>query len=145
MKKGVPLARKTPMSRARMKAKTLDPAASLGYAASREAILARSGGRCEICTCRLTLATLHAHHRRSRSAGRRDDGPANLVACCGPCHNGSNYSLHANPLNAVAHGRIISRHDRRAPSQIPVSLASGWCLLGDDGRRVPLPAWTPGP
>lgn len=136
------LIRKTPLSKARARAKTLDPAKSLAYASSREALLERARGKCEICTAKINLATMHAHHRRARSAGQRDDGLANLLALCSQDHNGGNHSIHALPFNAVAHGRIISKYDQRKPCQVPVALAGGWFLLGDDGSRVPLPGWT---
>lgn len=140
------MVRKTPLGRARLAAAgRLAPDRSLEYSAAREAVLERSGHRCEICGRLLNLSTLHAHHRRARSAGQRDDSLPNLLALCGPCHNGGNFSVHAVPLNATVHGRIISRHDKRKPCQVPVSLRQGWCLLGEDGRAVLLPEWTPGP
>jgi hypothetical protein len=135
------IARRTPLAKARVKAKPPE----LEYASVREAVYARARGRCEVCSARITLESMHVHHRRARSAGHRDDGLANLLGLDAACHNDGTHSLHGSPLNAVAHGRIISRHDRRAPHQVPVSLSGGWVLLTDDGRSIPLPGWTPGP
>lgn len=139
------ISRRTPLSRARLKAKPPVPAAGDGYTSAREAVHARSGSRCEVCGVKIDLASFHAHHRRARSSGRRDDGLANLAACCGPCHNGSDQSIHANPSIASAYGWIISRHDRRPPSMVPILRRDDWCLLTDDGRAIDLPGWAPGP
>lgn len=102
------------------------------YAAAREVVLARSGGHCELCGSRLTLESMHAHHRARRSGGH-DDSPANLLALCARSHE----QVHARPTMSIAFGQLISAWSKVPPSEIPVELRDGKWLLGDDGRRFP--------
>lgn len=137
MKRSGGITRRSTLSKARLKAA---PTAGEAYATAREAVSARAGGLCECCGTRTPVALGHAHHRRRRSAGR-DDGPANLTWCCLRCHE----AIHTAPRASLLQGRLISRHDKRPPSMVPVLLRHGWCLLSDDGRAIPLPGWVPLP
>ena len=126
-----PITRRTPLSRARLRSR---PPEAPAYVSAREAVHARCRGHCELCGNRVSVSSMHAHHRRPRSGGR-DDSLSNLLGMCGACHS----TTHAHPAAAVEDGRIISRYDQRPPAMVPVSLRGGWFLLGDDGSRTSLP------
>ena len=127
------------MARSRLRAPRQDPQKAAGYARARETVHDRAGGRCEVCTARVSCGQMHAHHRLPRSAGR-DDSPSNLMCLCARCHG----IVHGSPTGAVNAGWVIPRHDLRRPDQVPVILVVGgrsaWFLLGGDGSRIPLPA-----
>lgn len=97
----------------------------LEYELAREIILARCKARCEGCGRRITLDSMHAHHRKARSAGR-DDRPINLLAFCWRCHGWT----HANPRKARELGWIV--RGRELPEEVPVmanEVFRGWAGL----------------
>lgn len=102
------------------------------YAAAREVVLARSGGHCEACGARVTLESMHAHHRAARSGGR-NDSPANLLGLCRRDHE----RVHSRPTMSRELGQIIPSWSTADPGEVPVELRDGCWLLGDDGRRFP--------
>ena len=76
-----------------------------------------------------------------RSAGIKAEWihkPANLLLFCGQgseddtCHG----KCKSQYDESLANGHIISRFDKRLPSEIPVLLYGGWFLLDDDGGKV---------
>jgi 5-methylcytosine-specific restriction endonuclease McrA len=84
----------------------------------REALFARSDGRCEIGGCFLSDTGLEAHHRKLRSQGG-GHGLENLLALCPRHHR----EAHAGPDAAVAAGWIVPREGR--PVNRPVTLWTG--------------------
>lgn len=70
----------------------------------REAVLRRSGGRCEAkadlsgCTDRVE----HYHHRKLRSQGGLGT-KVNCLGVCGPCHT----HIHAHPTLAYMRGWLV--------------------------------------
>jgi hypothetical protein len=82
---------------------------------SRDAIRARSGGRCEArCSTACTGIAAHAHHRQPRELG--DQRPVNGLDVCWVCHA----LIHSSPLRrlVMARGLIVSRY--RDPASVPV-------------------------
>lgn len=68
----------------------------------RRQVLVRAEGRCEArFTSHCSGVVEHLHHRRRRSQGGGDTA-ANLVACCGFCHE----AIHASPARAVVEGLL---------------------------------------
>lgn len=74
------------------------------YAVSRASVYARSKGRCEGCGRRLTMASMHFHHRLPRQP-LRDDRPINGLGLCLWCHD----RCHAYPMVARELGWIVRR------------------------------------
>jgi hypothetical protein len=68
--------------------------------AVRQAVTARSGGRCEFPSC--PSAFDHLHHRRRKSQGGKHDEET-LMALCFRHHQ----LIHDNPAWAMAHGWLI--------------------------------------
>lgn len=123
--------RRTPLSRARLRAK---PKPDDGYAQARHGVHGRAKSRCERCGDHLPFAAVHAHHRKPRSAGR-DDSVPNLLALCRACHT----HVHANPAESYRCGWLIRRSDFRAPEMVPVRVWQlGWALLTPEGGVRPL-------
>lgn len=109
------------------------------YVKSRAIVFCRAGGRCEACAAPITLGSMHAHHRRPRSAGR-DDSPCNLLGLCSSCHGW----VHDHPLMAVGAGYSITRAGE-APSLAGVRFVHGWFLLTEAGDKIALPCGPTGP
>jgi 5-methylcytosine-specific restriction endonuclease McrA len=63
------------------------------------ALLARSGGMCEICG---TYAAAERHHRLRRSQGGGNELD-NLLHLCPPCHG----IVHAYPVLSYEHGWLL--------------------------------------
>lgn len=106
-------------------------AQATGYQQARLIIWERAGGHCEMTGCGRVISTdgMNAHHRRLRSAGGTDC-PCGLMALCALCHH---QRVHAHPANARDHGWIISRFDKRDPSQVGMLLAAGFRFFTCDG------------
>lgn len=75
-------------------------------AASRQAVFARSAGRCEARWDGCTGVVQHAHHRLRRSQGGKHT-PENLLAVCSHCHE----RIHANPARAFELGHLLKPTD----------------------------------
>lgn len=56
------------------------------WSRTRETVLARAGGRCELCGC--IGFDLDCHHLASGPLRRKYEAPNSVVACCRTCHNG---------------------------------------------------------
>jgi hypothetical protein len=118
---------------------------TMKYADARLAVWTRALGRCEICGVSITMDTMQAHHRLSRSVGA--DCVCNLLALCGDSHR----SVHSYGAESRELGWIISKYDQRAPSNVPVvrrdplrvgaAVPGVWVLLYCDTGigRVPFP------
>lgn len=99
----------------------------------RKILFERAGGRCELCSARITIDSMEGHHRQSRSVG--PDCPANGLGLCARCHHDE---VHAQPERSIEQGWITSRHHRQPCTQ-PVYLDQhGWVRLGCDGTIEPL-------
>lgn len=126
--------RRTPLRRTRMRRA---PAPSRPeMAGARESVYERAGHRCELCARRLTLVSMHAHHRLTRRHG--EDCACNLLCLCGDCHTAAAWAVHRQVAVSREAGRILSRHDTRPASGVPVLLAAGEVLLTCDGRYISL-------
>lgn len=121
MKRGGPLARRTPLKaskglrRTRMKesptAKKRREEYEERMALARPVLVFRSRGRCEgtiplVCTGWFE----DAHHRILRSRGG-DEDPENLIALCAMCHRW----VHDHPKEATELGLMASNHDFHNP------------------------------
>lgn len=104
------------------------------YQAAREAVYGRCGGFCEFPSCgrRISLEGMQAHHRKLRSAGG-PDCPCNLMALCAFDHHGK---VHAYPAHSRDAGWIVSRFEKRTPSQVGLAMREGFKFLSCDGRVV---------
>lgn len=108
----------------------------------RETALARDGYRCFRCGRPITGGVpSEAHHRLTRRFG--PDTPDNLITLCGFGNNlsdadGRTYChgwVHQNGREARQQGWVISRHDTRPPSQVPVKhWEHGMVLLSADAQ-----------
>lgn len=133
--RGAPLVRKSQLQRTAAKprqpaqrstagTKTPRPSTTIPQAA-RDAVAARSGGRCEIqapgpCTGQAT----DVHHRLRRRDGGHDVD--NLLHACRHCHG----KAHAHPELARAFGWIVSAWS--SPGTTPLMLRGDrWVLLSD--------------
>jgi hypothetical protein len=75
--------------------------------AARSAVIARSGGRCELrVAANCARIVHHVHHIRRRSQGGGDDAD-NLLGVCSPCHD----YVHAHPDWAQRHGALVRTGD----------------------------------
>lgn len=101
-----------------------------------QALVARSGGRCECCGRRLDPGDRwERHHRQRRQVG--GDRLANLLRLRGRCHR--YWTEH--PRLAMDRGLIVSAH-AADPATVPVltvGVVARWVLLNDEGRAEPLP------
>lgn len=92
------------------------------WTAQREALFARSGGRCEVGGCNLTDTGMDAHHRRLRSQNGRHD-LTNLLACC-PAHHSW---VHDDVAGAREAGWIVPSY--ASPGLTPARLHDGQLVL----------------
>lgn len=100
----------------------------------RAALLARSGGVCEIaapgCSGR---ATDFAHRKKVGAGGRKGQAArahhvlSNALAACRGCHS----SCHSAPAAAYWRGWILREHE--IPAEVPALYRGVWVLLTDDG------------
>lgn len=93
------------------------------------ALLRRSGGRCERRGCDLYRTGIERHHRIRRRDG--GDRLANLLALCPDCHA----HITRHPAEARENGWIVTAH-AADPTTVPVLIAGTWWLLDDDGGRT---------
>lgn len=100
----------------------------------REALFARSGGRCEVGGCNLTDTGMHAHHRRLRS----QDGRHELVNLIGVCPEHHRW-VHDDVKGARDAGWIVSAW--RDPALVPVRLVDGGevLLTAEGGYSTEMP------
>lgn len=99
-------------------------------ARSRALVLARAGGRCEVCGID---APLELHHRRYRSRGGHHR-PSNLVAVCGwGNHSGCHGWAHTAALAGVWG---VSLHSWQEPNEERLwsEPRASWVMLDDDGN-----------
>lgn len=99
----------------------------------------RDGAACFRCGCG---GALDLHHRQRRREGGH--GVSNLLSLCPLCHRW----VHAHPVEARAAGWIVSVHEDKDPTQMPVRHFTGdQVLLDDEGgiRWLPTGRWGPGP
>jgi hypothetical protein len=112
----------------------------------RELLWQRCGGRCEVSGKPLDFETFDAHHRRNKGMGgtsRSDtDLLSNLLALDPVVHNGGSGSVHADRPRSEVLGWLIPKLSPYAPRMVPACVYSvggwRWCLLGEDGDRLPL-------
>lgn len=143
LKRGGELQRR-PMGRAGTRPRTKRPRArdTGPTPATTELVLARAGGRCEVCRGTLDGPGGYSkHHRHPRRMGgsRRPElnTAANLVVLCGSGTTGCHGRVESNRVQAYADGLLL--HDGQDPAVVPVLLAcnvDGWprmVLLTVDG------------
>lgn len=111
---------------------------------SRQIVYARSRGYCEHCGQPLGNSW-QLHHRLpggmggTTRAGVERDAPSNLLALIAWHHNLHPDSVHQASKVAREAGWLISTHDLRPPSQVPVRLGgTRFVLLDDDGGWKPV-------
>ena len=97
--------------------------------ATRQLVLARAEGFCEVCSVR--FARPHLHHRKPRGmGGGGDNSAANLIAVHPSCHL---YRIESRREEALANGWLVRQgHD---PSEVPMTYRlTRKVLLTKDGR-----------
>ncbi|MDG3012172.1 HNH endonuclease [Rhodococcus sp. D2-41] len=100
-----------------------------------DALLARSGGDCEVIAGPACLLTAHQiHHRRARGMGgtKRDSTnfPSGLLHVCWVCHA----HIESNRERALRAGWLVSQNDE--PAHVPVRWRGRQVLLTDLGGIV---------
>ena len=103
---------------------------------AKRRVVARSGGRCEICGIMIEKNGGDAHHRRPRQKGGSslaliNYGLANLLHLHRSCHE----LVESNRQRALENGWLVSQW--RAPATVPVKRWDGLFLLADDGSVSP--------
>ncbi|WP_341266943.1 HNH endonuclease signature motif containing protein [Gordonia malaquae] len=103
--------------------------------ASRELIVARASGMCEVMRQGCQFTGSEIHHRMTRGMGApRVDGinsPANGLLLCSSCHRW----VTENPLVSYRLGWAIRRNGIQAPTTVEVLWRkTSWVLLDDGGR-----------
>lgn len=104
----------------------------------RTAAYERSRGYCEHCGQRLDLGW-QLHHRLAGGMGGSSadrDRLSNVLAVRALHHNLAPDSIHMMGEASRANGWLISQHDRRDPSQVPVRYMGGREMLLDDTGAV---------
>lgn len=105
------------------------------------ALVMRSGGRCERCGRDLTdgRTSVSRHHRVRRRDG--GDRLSNLLLLCGTGTTGCHGHVTEHPTEAYASGwSVRALSVDQDPSTVPVRLADGhWWLLDDQGGKRPVP------
>jgi hypothetical protein len=79
----------------------------------RDLLWGQSEGLCDLCGIQLPVKGWHAHHRKLKSQGGRDE-TANLLALHFPCHD----RIHDNPTWSKQRGYIV--HPSYDPATRPV-------------------------
>lgn len=72
--------------------------------ATRDAVMARSGGWCEVAANGCRMKVSHLHHRLGRGQGG-GHGVDNLLGVCSSCHD----YVHANPTWSYQRGWMLHR------------------------------------
>jgi 5-methylcytosine-specific restriction enzyme A len=106
--------------------------------ATREAVIARANGKCELCGQRLEVG--HFHHRRPRGMGGTNRSDSAMAANCLLVHPRCHSDIESSRQRALDKGWLVMQ--THSPSETPVSLWSGVFLLADDGSISP--AWGSG-
>lgn len=80
----------------------------------REAVILRSGGRCEAMgfSWKCKGYGEHVHEKLTRARGGNPNHPANCLYVCSTCHE----HIHLRPAAAEAAGLLISQHAVRGRS-----------------------------
>lgn len=96
-------------------------------ARTRDQLLERSRGGCELCGHRAT----NVHHRKPRGMGgtRQSDIHAltNLLHLCGTGTTGCHGAIEADRARAHQYGWLVSQW--QDPAQVPVRIPGGWVYL----------------
>lgn len=71
------------------------------YDEARKIVYQRSYGFCEANWEGCTKVANHAHHKKRRSQGGKDE-PSNLLAVCAFCHD----KIHRNPAESFEKGHL---------------------------------------
>ena len=135
LKPGKPLARRSPMPRARVP-KPRRPRYTGPTTTVKDELAARAGGRCEVCGARLT-GDWSRHHRRPRRMGgdRRPDVNelANLLLICGTATSpdGCHHRIESDREWAYTHGYLLPAD--ATPDQAPVVYRGHLVILANDG------------
>ena len=96
-------------------------------------VLARCGGRCELCAAKVIAPNYH--HRRPRAMGgtsRRESGDAaNCLFLHPKCHE----QVERDRARALENGWLVRQADD--PAMVPVLRQGEWVRLGRDGSVAP--------
>lgn len=137
LKRGAEL-RRTPLARKReLRARSVKAARPRDIGpdqATRQLVLDRAGGCCELCGVLLhdgydwTAVAHSVHHRQARGMGGTALGsansPANLLMLCGTGTTGCHGFITRHPRSAEQEGWIV-RHGVD-PAAVPVTVRVGW-------------------
>ncbi|MGY1773534.1 hypothetical protein [Blastococcus sp. SYSU D00813] len=132
------LPRRTPLARqvaprqpAQPRPKPTTPGSDIPQAA-REAVAARSGGRCEAAIDGVCLGPAgNVHHRRRRGVGDDPHAVHNLLHLCGSGTTGCHGAAHRQPALAMHFGWIVSAY--ADPAAQPVQVRGRWVRLTGGG------------
>jgi hypothetical protein len=147
MNPGKPLARTTPMPAGTGRSKpkpTKSRSSTTTEARVKTLVDARDGERCQNCG-RHCPTLFSRQHRIPRGAGgtRRDEvhGVANRVRLCGSATSpGCHRRAEDRDPEMIARGYCLPLNGKVDPSTVPVRLFTGdWVLLDDEGGWVKVP------
>jgi 5-methylcytosine-specific restriction enzyme A len=99
----------------------------------RELILARSGGRCEMCG--MFTDSGQFHHRNPRRMGGTRREPLGRASNAMYLHQSCHERVESNRHEAYVKGWLLYADDN--PEEIRVKLWDGWSFLADDGTISP--------
>ena len=100
---------------------------------TRDTIIRRARGMCEVCGLRVNYGQIH--HRQPRGMGgtssRQIESAANGIYLHARCH----HLIEMNRERAYLYGHLVRNGTR--PEDAQVKMHDGWWLLTPDGEKIP--------
>jgi len=101
----------------------------------RDAVLQRSGGKCERCGLAVR-GRAEYHHRRPRGMGGSKIPAVGSASNCVLLHPGCHMYIESYREKGRKLGFLVRQTDD--PQEAPVKRWDGWVLLGQDGSMTPV-------
>ena len=101
--------------------------------ATKQLVLDRAGGKCELCG--MPVGVPHLHHRRPRGMGGSKRVETGGASNCLVIHPSCHADVESNRQRALDNGWLVSQW--RDPATVPVKRWNGLCLLAEDGSVNP--------
>ncbi len=102
---------------------------------TRQKVIERSNGRCEVCGA--PVETPQLHHRKPRGMGGTKDPASRSTANALAVHYACHEWIERNRTEATILGYLVPQHEKSTDT--PVLTADGWALFHDDGSVSRLP------